>query len=261
VFPALEAHRFVTTQTLLDDLVKPLESSTADEQDVGSVDLDEILVRMLAPTLGWHVGNGALDDLEQRLLHALAGDITRDRWVVGLARDFVYFVDVDDTAFGTGNIKIGGLDQAQQDVFDILSNIARFRKSSGIRDTKWHVKNFGERLRQQCLTASGRTDQKDVALAQFHIVDLHAHANTLVMVVYCHCQRLFGAFLPDHILAELLENLLGSRYFARLQARLRNGRLFFLDDLSTQINALITDVDTAGTGDESLHLILTLTAE
>ncbi len=36
------------------------------------VDLEKVLLRVLAAALGRHVGDRALEDLEQRLLHALA---------------------------------------------------------------------------------------------------------------------------------------------------------------------------------------------
>ena len=38
-------------RALADDLLQPVERAAADEQDVGRVDLDELLVRMLAPAL------------------------------------------------------------------------------------------------------------------------------------------------------------------------------------------------------------------
>src|SRR5450756_3032316 len=81
---------------LLDDPVQAVERPTADKQDVCGVDLDEVLVRVLATTLRWHIGERAFEDLEQGLLHALAGDIARDRRVVRLAGDLVDLVDVDD---------------------------------------------------------------------------------------------------------------------------------------------------------------------
>ena len=62
------------------------------------VDLQEFLLRMLAPALRRHRGDRALDQLEQRLLHALAGHVAGDRGVVALARDLVDLVDVDDAA-------------------------------------------------------------------------------------------------------------------------------------------------------------------
>src|SRR3546814_8401407 len=81
---------------LLDDLVEACERAADDEQDVAGVDLQELLLRMLAPALRRHAGHGALDQLEQRLLHALARHVAGDRRVFGLARDLVDLVDVDD---------------------------------------------------------------------------------------------------------------------------------------------------------------------
>ena len=81
-----------------DDLLQPGEGAAADEQDVGGVDLQEFLLRVLAAALRRHRGDRALDELQQRLLHALARDVARDRRVVGLARDLVDLVDVDDAA-------------------------------------------------------------------------------------------------------------------------------------------------------------------
>jgi hypothetical protein len=63
---------------------RPTKAPPQDEQDVGRVDLDELLVRVLAPALGRHVGLGALEDLQQRLLHTLAGDVAGDRRVLAL---------------------------------------------------------------------------------------------------------------------------------------------------------------------------------
>jgi hypothetical protein len=56
----------------LDDLVETRERAAADEQDVRRVDLDELLVRVLAPSLRRNARRRALQDLQQRLLHAFA---------------------------------------------------------------------------------------------------------------------------------------------------------------------------------------------
>jgi hypothetical protein len=56
---------------VFDDLFQAGERAAADEQDVGRVDLQEVLVGVLAPALGRHAGHGAFDQLEQGLLHAL----------------------------------------------------------------------------------------------------------------------------------------------------------------------------------------------
>src|SRR5216684_593847 len=67
---------------LLDNLLEPVKRAAANEQDVGGVDLDEILVRVLAAALRWNVGDRALQDLQQRLLDALTADVAGDRRVV-----------------------------------------------------------------------------------------------------------------------------------------------------------------------------------
>src|SRR5437016_167859 len=72
----------------LDDLVEADEGAAAEEQDVRGVDLDELLVRVLPPALGRHVGHRALEDLEQGLLDDLARLAARlDALVVVVDRD------------------------------------------------------------------------------------------------------------------------------------------------------------------------------
>src|SRR5438093_608974 len=72
----------------LDDLVEPDEGAAAQKEDVRRVDLDELLVRMLPPALGRHVGDRALEDLQERLLHDLARLAARlDPLVVVVDRD------------------------------------------------------------------------------------------------------------------------------------------------------------------------------
>ena len=114
---------------LLDDVLEPGEGAAHDEQDVGGVDLDELLVRVLAAALRRHRGGGALDDLQQRLLHALAGDVARDRGVLRLAGHLVDLVDVDDPGLGLLDVVVGGLDQLEQDVLDVLADVARPRSA------------------------------------------------------------------------------------------------------------------------------------
>ena len=48
---------------------------------------------------------------KQRLLHALARDIPRDRGVLGLPGNLVDLVDIDNAALRTLDIVIGGLEQ------------------------------------------------------------------------------------------------------------------------------------------------------
>src|SRR5438046_7972265 len=82
---------------LLDDLLKSVERAAADEQDVGRVDLDEVLVGMLATALRRDIRHRALEDLQQRMLEALAADGARGRRVVRTPSDLVDLAAVDDS--------------------------------------------------------------------------------------------------------------------------------------------------------------------
>ena len=148
----------------LDDLVEAGERTTADEQDVRGVDLDELLVRVLAPALRRHRRGRALEDLQQRLLHAFARDVARDRRVLGLAGDLVDLVDVDDPGLGLLDVVVGGLDQLEQDVLDVLADVAGLGERGGVGDRERHLQQPRERLREQRLAAAGRADQQDVRL-------------------------------------------------------------------------------------------------
>jgi len=81
-----EAHRRAV-RARGDDLLEAGKCTAADEQDIRGVDLQELLLGMLAPALRRHAGDRAFHDLEQRLLHPFARHVARDRRVVGFAAD------------------------------------------------------------------------------------------------------------------------------------------------------------------------------
>ena len=152
-----EAELFLPTRCSM-ILLEPGEGATDDEQDVGGVDLDELLVRVLAPTLRRHRGGGALEDLQQRLLDALAGDVAGDRRVLALAGDLVDLVDVDDPGLGLLDVVVGGLDQLEQDVLDVLADVAGLGERGGVGDRERHVEHPGQGLGEVGLAAAGRAD-------------------------------------------------------------------------------------------------------
>ena len=83
-------------QPALHDPVQAGERTTANEKDVGRVDLDELLMRVLAATLRGHGRRRPFQDFEQGLLDAFTRDVPSDRRVLALAGDLVDLVDVDD---------------------------------------------------------------------------------------------------------------------------------------------------------------------
>jgi hypothetical protein len=254
------------TRTLGDDLLEARERSCNDEQNVGRVDLNELLVRMLAPTLRRNGCDRALKNLEECLLHAFTRHVARDGRVLGLASDLVDLVDVDDAGLGALDVVVGGLNQLEKDVLHVFTDVPCFGEGRGIRDSEWNVETLRQRLREVRLATPRWADEQDVGLGDLDIVDGVccadgvAGANALVVVIDGNRERLLGCLLADDVLPQERVDLLGLRqveFARRLFARL--GETFF-DDLVAEFYALVTDVH-AGPSNELLYLLLALPAE
>src|SRR6185436_19025204 len=98
---------------------------------------------------------------QQRLLHALARDVARDRRVVALARDLVDLVDVDDATLTLLDVVIGVLQEREDDVLDVLADVTRLGEAGRVRDRKWHLEEARQRLREQRLSRASRPDQQN----------------------------------------------------------------------------------------------------
>ena len=66
---------------------------------------------MLAPALRRNVGDRPFQDLQQRLLDALAGNVAGNGGVLVLAPDLVDLVYVDDALLAALDVPIGVLEQ------------------------------------------------------------------------------------------------------------------------------------------------------
>jgi hypothetical protein len=146
----LEAERLLADAPL-DRLVEPHERAAADEQDVAGVDLEELLVRMLAAALGRHVGDRALENLQECLLNAFARHVAGNRGVLVLAADLVDLVDVNDALLALLDVAARRLQQLEDDVLDILADVAGFGQRRRIDDGEGHREQLRERLGEQRL--------------------------------------------------------------------------------------------------------------
>ena len=132
----------------------------------------------LRPPCGGTRRDRALDQLQQRLLHAFARHVARDRRVVGLARDLVDLVDVDDAALRLLDVVVALLQQLLDDVLDVLADVARFGQRRRVGDHERHVEQPRERLREQRLARAGRADQQDVRLGELDVVVLGCRSSS-----------------------------------------------------------------------------------
>src|ERR1700746_2603475 len=241
-----------------DDLLEAGERTTADEQDVGGVDLQELLLRMLAAALRRDRSHRAFHYLQQRLLHTLARDVAGDRGVVGFAADLVDLVDIDDAALRALDIVVGRLQQLQDDVLDSLADIAGFGQRRRVRHGERHVENPRQRLREQRLARAGRTDQKNVRLRKLDVVVLGLVIEPLVVILDRAGAHLLGVALADHIVVEDLADFLRRRdAVARLHQR---GLVLLADDIHAELNAFVADEDRRSC-DQLADLVLGLSAE
>src|SRR5690606_16587638 len=149
---------------LLDDLVEAGEGAAHDEQDVAGVDLQELLLRVLAAALRRDAGDGALDELQQRLLHALARHVAGDRRVLALARDLVDLVDVDDALLRLLDVVVALLQQLLDDVLDVLADVPGLGQRGRVGHGERDVQHAGQGLGQQGLAGTGGAHQQDVGL-------------------------------------------------------------------------------------------------
>src|SRR6185436_9736009 len=116
----------LVAQPSLDHFLESDKGATADEKNIRRVDREELLVRMLATTLRRHVRNRPFENLQERLLHAFTRHVACDRRVLILTTNLIDLVDVDDPLLRTFDVTIRSLQEFENDVLDVFTNVARF---------------------------------------------------------------------------------------------------------------------------------------
>ena len=223
----VKAHALVA-HAVGDDLVQTHKGTAADEQDVGRVDLQQLLLGMLAAAGGRNACHRALKNLKQRLLNTLARNIAGNGEVLGLAGDLVDLVHVDNANLRALNIAIGGIDELEQDVLHVLAHVTGLGERGGVGDGKRHLEDARERLGEQGLTGTSGTEQQDVGLGELYlvhiVVELRAHAvvkgrhrgaaldHAAIVVVHGHRHGALGVFLAHDIGRKLVIDLVRRRH-------------------------------------------------
>ena len=108
-----------------------------------------------------------LEQLEQRLLHALAADVARagaGARPLAAARDLVDLVDEDDAALGQLDVLVGVVQELADHHLDVLAVVAGLRVLGGVGDGERHLQAVGQRARDVRLARAGRPEQQQVRL-------------------------------------------------------------------------------------------------
>jgi hypothetical protein len=161
------------------------------------------------------------------------------------------------------DVEVSGLDQLEKDVFDVLAHIARFGERCCISNGKRDIQHSSESLREMSLSASGGTEEKNVALGQLYVLTSRSACFLLILespvvVVHRDSKDLLGLFLTDHVIIQERANF--PRLGQLLQLEIGSFTDLLFDDLIAQVDAFVADVD-ARTSDQLLHLLLRFTAE
>ncbi len=172
-----------------DDLLEAGKRTAADEEDVRRVDLQNSCCGCLRPPCG-----GTEATVPSMILSSACWTPSPDtsRVIEGLSdlrADLVDFVDIDDAALGALDIVVGGLQQLQDDVLDVLADIARLGERRRVGHREGHVEDARERLRQHRLADAGRADQQDVGLRELDVAMFGGVVEALVMVVHRDRER------------------------------------------------------------------------
>ncbi len=201
VFVGIESNS-AFAQSFGDDFFQMDKGSSDDEQDILGIDADILLIGVLAAAFGRNVGDCSFDDFEEGLLDPFAGDIAGDGDIAGRLADLIDFIDIDNAHFRAGDIVVCRLDKAQDDVFDVFSDIAGFGEGRGIGDGKGDIEDSGKGAGHQCFSGSGGAEQEDIGFAVFDFALFMQGADPLIVVVNSNGNRLFCFFLADDILVQ-----------------------------------------------------------
>ena len=148
--------------------------------------------------------------------------------------------------------------QADENVLHVLTHVSGLGERGGVRDRERHVKHPRQRLREQGLPDTGRTDEQDVGFVDLDVVEHAVVIHALVMVIDRYRERLLRLFLPNHVLIKEGLDFLWCR--AGNDLFLGFALFFFCEDLVAERDALIADVD-VGSRDELLDALFGLPAE
>jgi len=158
----------------------------------------------------------------------------------------------------TMNISIGGLEELEDDVLDILTDVAGLGQRRGIDNREGNLEHLRQRLGEERFARSGGTDQQDVRLLDLNLARPLEHLDPFVVLIDGDGQLLLRLFLADDIFVEEGFDLGGPGERRAVGCRLL--LRVVTDDLDADVDALIADVD-SGSGDQFFDFILAFATE
>ncbi len=104
---------------------------------------------------------------------------------------------------------------------DIISNVSCLSERRCVCDREGYLKDAGEGLSEQSFSSACGTDQENVALLDFNVIEIlevFLRIDTLVVIVDGNGKDLLGMLLADHIIIEGFLDIWWSESEARASA-------------------------------------------
>lgn len=253
----------VGVETLCDFLFDTVEGAAADEEDVVGIDVDVVLVGVLASALGGDVDDAAFEEFEHALLHTFSADVAGDGGVVALAGDFVDFVDEDDASLGFGDIEVGHLEESGEDALNVFAHVASFGEDGGVDDGEGDFEELGDGAGEESLSGAGGAYHDDVALLDFDAVVFGGAeaSDALVVVVDGYGEVALGGILSDDVLVEVFFDFFGGGEGAEVFDGCGSGLgECFVGNAFGLFGAVVAD-EAVDAGDEHPHVARSASAE
>ena len=100
--------------------------------------------------------------------------------------DLVDFIDVEDATLGSLDVKIGSVEQFEQQILHVFTDVTSLSQSGGIADCKGNVENLCQCSSQQSLSAAGWPKEKNIGFVDLDVGSFVAEHQALVMTVHSH---------------------------------------------------------------------------
>ena len=123
---------------------------------------------MFPATLRRNIRYCAFKNFQKRLLHSLSRNISGYRTIFTPPGNFINFINIYNSLFGAFNIIICSLNKAEQNIFNIFTDISGLSQSRSISNCERNTQGFRKRLRKISFAYSGRTEKKYIALLNYH---------------------------------------------------------------------------------------------
>ena len=215
---------------------------------------------MLTSSLRRYVCHGSFHNLEQRLLHTLAGHVAGNGDIFTLSGDLIDLVHIDNAALSQFHVIIRCLKQTKENVLYIVSDITGLCQRSGVCNGKRNLQDTGKCLGKKSLAGTRRAKHQNVALLQFHIIST-AEKDAFIMIIDGNGKRNLGRILADDILIQHIMNLSRCWQFLCGSRRFTLHGITVLQNIAAEVDAFIADANPTGALNHAMYLTLLFAAE